>query len=244
MKGLYARHLVRDLDRPELASHARADAGRILVASCHLPPGELREADHRAVWVWADLHLGHSETITVFRRPFSTVDDMDDALFGNWHRVVQPDDAIVCVGDVAIHGVSGRRLRQLRRAPGRKILVVGNHDPGPRGLVDIDAFGEVYGTVYSPGTPELLLTHVPLRDVPQGCVNVHGHLHRGRVPNGTLNINISVEQLDYRPRPLTEIRRLALRLLGGEVVPGDTTLDQLEYVSAVGGSTRAARSRR
>ena len=139
------------------------------------------------------------------------------------------------LGDLAIHGVSGR-LR-LREAPGWKILIVGNRDPGGHG-VDCDAFDEVYGTVYSGGTPELLLTHVPVREVPEGCVN--GHLHRGRVADGRLYINACVEQLGYSPRPLTEIRRLALRLVRGEVVSGDTTADQLEYVSAVGGPARAA----
>ena len=244
LNRLYARQLVADLDRPDLASHERADAGRILTASCHLPPGQIREPDHRVVWVWADLHLGHSESIKVFGRPFATADDMDDALFGTWHRLVRPEDAILCLGDLAIHGVSGRLLRRLREAPGWKILLVGNHDPGPRAVVDIDAFDEVYGTVYASGDPPLLLTHVPLRDIPERCVNVHGHLHGRRVADGRLYINTSVEQLDYRPRPLTEIRRLARRLVRGEVVPGDTTVDQLDWVAAVGGSTRAARSLR
>ena len=240
LKAHYERQLVADLDRPELASHERADAGRILTATCHLPPGAIREPDHRVVWIWADLHLGHSESIEVFGRPFATADDMDDALFGNWHRLVQPDDAILCLGDLAIHGVSGRLLKRLREAPGWKILIVGNHDVGCRGIVDIDAFDEVYGTVYSGGTPELLLTHVPVREIPEGCVNVHGHLHRGRVAGGRRYINACVEQLGYSPRPLTQIRRLALRLVRGEVVSGDTTADQLEDVSAVGGPARAA----
>ena len=243
LKALYERQLVADLDRPELASHERADAGRILTASCCLPPGEIREADHRDVWIWSDLHLGHADSITVFGRPFETADEMDDTLFRNWHHVVQPDDAILCLGDFAIHGVYGRLLKRLREAPGWKILVVGNHDPDG-GVVDIDGFDEVHGTIYASGEPPLLLTHAPLRDMPQNCINGHGHLHGRRVPNGTRHINTSVEQLDYRPRRLIEIRRLARRLVRGEIVPGDTTVDQLEWVAAVGGAAGAARSLR
>ena len=133
LKVLYERQLVADLDRPTCGPVERADAGRILTASCHLPSGELRETDHPVVWVWSDLHLGHFDSIAAFVRPFETADEMDDALLGCWRRVVGPDDAIVCLGDVAVHGVSGRSLERLREAPGWKILLVGNHDPGPRG---------------------------------------------------------------------------------------------------------------
>ena len=57
LKLLYERQLVADLDRPTCASDERAGGARILTASCHLPPGDLREDDHPVVWVWSDLHL-------------------------------------------------------------------------------------------------------------------------------------------------------------------------------------------
>ena len=53
---------------------------------------------------------------------------MDDALFRNWHGTVNPADTIICLGDVAIDGLSGTRLKRLRSAPGHKVLVIGNHD--------------------------------------------------------------------------------------------------------------------
>ena len=37
-------------------------------------------------------------------------------------------------------------------------------------------------TLYAAGEPTLLLTHMPLRNVPDGCVNVHGHLHNRQPP--------------------------------------------------------------
>ena len=89
-------------------------------------------------------------------------------------------------------------------------------------------------------TPELLLTHVPLRDVPEGCVNVHGHLHKW-VPSGTRHINVAVEQTRYRPRSLTAVRRLAASLVRGERVPGRTTAQQLTHAGravAAGGVAR------
>ena len=52
---------------------------------------------------------------------------MDDALFGRWRRAAGPDDAIVCLGDVAVHGLSGTRLQRVHEAPGWKELVIRNH---------------------------------------------------------------------------------------------------------------------
>ena len=49
-----------------------------------------------------------------------------------WHNNVGADDTIVCLGDVAHpnafddHGL----VKQLRACPGRRVLVVGNHDLG------------------------------------------------------------------------------------------------------------------
>ena len=75
----------------------------------------------------------------------------------------------------------------------------------------------------------LLVTQVPLVAVPDGCVNLHGHLHGTRVPGATPHINVSVEQLDYRPQRLTDIRRLAAWVVAGGVVPGRTTAQQLAH---------------
>ena len=39
----------------------------------------------------------------------------------------------------------------------------------------------------------------------------------------TAHVNVSVEQIDYRPRRLTDIRRLAAVLARGRWLPGRTT---------------------
>ena len=70
-------------------------------------------------------------------------------------------------------------------------------------------------TLAAPGDPPLLLTHVPLLQVPAGCVNVHGHVHEKESPSRNRHIKVSVEQLNYRPAKLSDIRRLARRLLEG-----------------------------
>ena len=242
LKALYETELRYEVGNLGVASEERQGLWHLFSASRCMAPGELREQDHPGVWLWSDLHLGHAMTISVFGRPYWTPEEMDDALFGAWRRVVDPDDTVVTLGDVAIGGLSGRRLKRFRAAPGRKVLVLGNHEFDGTVAGHVDGFDEVYSTVYVPGTPELLLTHVPLRDVPEGCVNVHGHVHRW-APSGTRHINVVVEQTRYRPRSLTAVRRLAASLVRGERVPGRTTAQQLTHAGRAVAAGGAARDR-
>lgn len=71
--------------------------------------GGLYEHDSAATWVWSDLHLGHTKTIEVFRRPFGTAHEMNDTIFRNWEQVVAPADTILILGDVTVHGLWGRQ---------------------------------------------------------------------------------------------------------------------------------------
>ena len=137
---------------------------------------------------------------------------------------------IIVLGDIAIHGLWGSRRKRVLKAPGRKILVIGNHEADGAGGVEVDGFDEAYSTLYVGGDPPLVMTYIPLRTVPVGCVNVHGHIHHHPVPGRTRHINVFVEQVHYRPRTLTSIRRLAARIVRGETVTGRTTAHQLAQV--------------
>ena len=68
------------------------------------------EGDDARVKVWSDLHLGHANIIEYQHRPFRDVGQMDAALWDAWWTAVGPDDALVCVGDLAM-GAGGERRR-------------------------------------------------------------------------------------------------------------------------------------
>ena len=190
-------------------------------------PGLCEEPDP-TTWIWSDLHLGHEDSLPTFDRPFRTPDDMDQAIRDAWYELVDVDDTIICLGDVGVDS-SIRIDHQAwwREAPGAKWLVLGNHDVDRVNQVLPVEVDRTAITLFAPGEPPLVLTHVPLRQVPAGCINVHGHVHGNRSPSSSRHINVSVEQLNYRLARLSEIRRLALRLLEGKAVPGHCTVDRL-----------------
>ena len=188
------------------------------------------EGDDARIKVWSDLHLGHANIIEYQHRPFRDVGQMDAALWDAWHTHVEPDDTLVCVGDLAMSaGASEATWERVAAAPGApKVLIVGNHDVGGDGKLRVEGFERNLAVLVTPGEPPLIWTHAPLPDVPDGHVNVHGHTHARR--SDGRRINVSVEQLGYRPIGLDRLRRLATVLVDGDEPPGATTLEQVRHV--------------
>ena len=135
---------------------------------------------------------------------------------------VRTGETIICLGDVAHPDAWRNRgtVLDVRNCPGERLLVLGNHDVDPVNQARPLEVHRTAVTLAAPGEPPLLPTHVPLLEVPHGCVNVHGHVHQKESPTRNRHINVSVEQLNYRPAKLSAIRRLARRLLEEEPSPG------------------------
>ena len=196
-------------------------------------PGLWEEPD-ATTWIWSDLHLGDMASITAFDRPFRRPQEMDQAMRDAWYELVEVDDTIICLGDVTVDGgVLAHHQEWWQEAPGEKWLVLGNHDVDPVNQARPLEVHRTAVTLAAPGDPPLLPTHVPLLQVPHGCVNVHGHVHQKESPSRNRHINVSAEQLNYRPAKLSDIRRLARRLLEGRTVPGDSTRARLNVVERI-----------
>ena len=186
------------------------------------------------VWLWSDLHLGHDNIIRYTNRPFASAEDMDASLYDNWAATVGAEDTLVFVGDVAMRGAVGEHTWQrIRSAPGSaKHLVFGNHDLTGSGALRVAGFDDVCSVLAIDGEPPLLCTHMPLGSVPPGCVNVHGHTH-DEEPRFSAHINVSVEQLEYRPVALDAVRSLAKALVAERYPDGATTLERIRNLRAV-----------
>ena len=171
-------------------------------------------------WIWSDLHLGDDTAIEHGDRPFENMEAMNAALLEAWRTCVDPSHTIVNLGDVTRAMTPWRKKAgTLRGLPGRKIVVLGNHDFTGRGGVPNLGEDELYVTVISPGKPTLLLTHLPLAEVPGGMVNVHGHSHREDDNQSGPYGNVCVERTGYRPIRMSEIRERARKLTSPATSP-------------------------
>ena len=178
--------------------------------------------------ICADLHVDDERIRRATGRPWPAVEPMNAALRRSWRESMAPGAAMVCAGDIGgRRTIMGRRRPPDAGLPGPWRLVLGNHD-----------FTRILGREKQTGTdaksmtlvirsdPLLLVTHMPLTDVPDGCVNVHGHEHAFKPLREGRWINVSVEHTLYRPLDMrTESMPLAKALAVGWIPPGLTTAD-------------------
>ena len=97
----------------------------------------------------------------------------------------------------------------LRDIPGRKLLILGNHDVDGRqgknplrwGLDVVTDCLELPAGQHQ----RLWLTHDPMgaEHLPDGVTNVHGHIHQ-RVIGGGRHVNVCVQHTGYGPVLLRE----------------------------------------
>ena len=233
LHALYVEELRQSLVPPVDRRVNRRQTEELIRRARTIGPAVCTKPD-ATTWIWSDLHLGHEHSRTVFGRPFRTAAAADTAMMEAWYEQVAEDETIICLGDITVDGEAlAHHQEWWGKAPGAKWLVLGNHDVDAVNQIHPFEIDRTAVTLYAAGDPPLLLTHVPLLLVPHGAVNVHGHVHEQESPTPNRHINVSVEQLTYRPTKLSEIRRLARRLMEGRTVRGESTRARLNVVERV-----------
>jgi len=169
-------------------------------------------------FVISDTHFGHENIIRYCKRPFTSVEEMDETMVDNWNSVVRPQDHVYHLGDVTIERGSKnsqqaqRFVRLIRRLNGHKRLILGNHDHYPVQVYLEAGFEKVRGT--GRWLEGCLLSHYPVhpQSLGRARVNIHGHIHEKpdykpvlAVDRLVPYINVSVEVTFYRPTALTDI---------------------------------------
>ncbi|HUM41589.1 MAG TPA: metallophosphoesterase [Fervidobacterium sp.] len=154
-----------------------------------------------------DLHLGHKKILGFSpQRGGTNIEEHDEWIISQWNSVVQKNDMVWVLGDVAF---SGEALKLVDRLRGYKRLVRGNHDTQSTEAY-LKYFNNVFGIVKENG---MWLSHAPVH--PQelrGKINVHGHVHHNsiRFEDGGLDpryINVSVENINGIPLSMEDLRK-------------------------------------
>ena len=142
------------------------------------------------VFFTTDTHFGSKRTLEFSRRPFSSVEEMDEKMIENWNKIVSPWDTVYHLGDFGDTSV-------LQLLNGKKILVMGNYEEeeknqGEVSFIDYILKGLEKGwskVVQSPYIPDeeiipgydIVLSHKPSagqRFTNQDCYYLFGHIHR------------------------------------------------------------------
>ena len=129
----------------------------------HGGPTPIIESPAEATWIWSDLHVGDRSPLEAFDRPFADVAAMNAHLLRTWRQHVRAGETIICLGDVAHPDAwrDGRLVADLRSCPGRRLLVLGNHDRDVEAL-RAPGFTSLYPLALCATDPPLALSHEPL----------------------------------------------------------------------------------
>lgn len=153
----------------------------------------------------SDLHFFHNNVIDFCKRPYGSVEQMNDALISNWRSVVNQDDHVWMLGDFSF-GTYDQTAGVLHQLPGIKHLIVGNHDR--KGRADklfnrdwreffVDSH-DYFRLKTKQG--KFVLCHFPFASWERGYYNLHGHLHS---PAGYQNkwrqYDVGVDANNYTP---------------------------------------------
>ena len=76
---------------------------------------------------FADPHFGHENVIRLDHRPFISAEEMDLIMIENWQKKIRKDDEVYIVGDFCYRNGKDPEW-YLEQLPGKKYLVIGNHD--------------------------------------------------------------------------------------------------------------------
>jgi calcineurin-like phosphoesterase family protein len=167
----------------------------------------------------ADTHFGHESIIAMSARPFSTVEEMDEAMIANWNAVVSRGDNVWHVGDFA-HRIDAKRKRAIfSRLNGSKHLVPGNHDDANTLSLGWASIGQIRQIIVE--STKIVLCHYGLRTWPgsrRGAIHLYGHSH-GTLPGNAQALDVGVDCWDFRPVTLGEIKEVLEREPNAGMVP-------------------------
>ena len=168
----------------------------------------------------SDTHFGHRNIIKYCQRPFSCIEEMDDALIANWNRVVGKDDIIFHLGDFAMGG-SAEWSRLLQKLNGKIYLILGNHDMKTIGAGFSRLEGVAMQMLINVKGQIIYLNHYPFLCYGGAYRNtwqLYGHVHTCHANRGLdvprlkmlmpMQYDVGVDNNNYRPVSFEQVKKI------------------------------------
>ncbi len=172
----------------------------------------------------SDTHFGDQKVFDKCRRPFSDLQEMQNAIIKKWKRKVKADDDIYVLGDL-VDTEKADLIEVFRNLPGKKHLLVGNHDleilsviKNSKIFISLD-----FIKLIEDSNHKICLCHFPLMDwmeFNRNGYHIFGHVHNKSAVNGIayaqikqyyldkLAFNASVDICNFEPKTLDELIKL------------------------------------
>jgi len=162
-------------------------------------------------WFISDTHFDHANIIKYSKRPFVSVDEMNEKLIENINSKVNPNDRLFHLGDFAKN-----RVEYFRNAINCKtiVLILGNHD---RIRYNSPLFSGVYDmltlkTEIDGQHKDIVLCHYALKvwnKSHYGSWHLYGHSHGGLPDDESAQaFDVGVDCHNYSPINIDEVKNI------------------------------------
>ncbi len=145
----------------------------------------------------ADEHYGHARVLEYCKRPFSSVEEMDEEIIKRHNAVVSAADLVVHVGDFTLGKDAEPYIKRLN---GKHIFIRGSHDRWLKDAPDIWA--------KQIDSQWVVACHYAMRVWPKshyGSWQVFGHSHGGLPPLGKQH-DVGVDNNDFTPVSMAQLK--------------------------------------
>ncbi|MBS4914262.1 MAG: metallophosphoesterase [Veillonella sp.] len=165
------------------------------------------------IYFTSDFHLGYPKVIKHRKRPFTSVEEMNETLIANYNSMVTDKDTVYLLGDMTQYVEPEAANVMLARLNGKKILLVGNHDKVNK--YDARIFKEICDYKFLVHKRALMaLMHYPMlawNRYQRGSYMLHGHIHSTGEYNesnraeGIRRYDVGVDANNFYPVSLDKI---------------------------------------
>lgn len=180
------------------------------------------------IFFTSDTHFGHDRIIELSKRPFKTVEEMDETLISNWNAIIGPRDTVYHLGDFSFR----KPGPYLDRLNGDLHLVYGNHDDASmkhfrrrdgihRNFKTAQHYKEISLPVRDVGNKmiavpkvKVILFHFAMRvwhNSHRGSLQLYGHSHGDLPPHGN-SFDVGVDAHGFKPLSWLMVQQIACGL--------------------------------
>ncbi len=162
-------------------------------------------------WFTSDTHFNHANIIKYCKRPFASVEEMNETLLKNINDRVKPGDRLFHLGDFAKFDVAALRERINCK---NIVLILGNHDRIPYNSRVFSAVYDMYTlkTEIDGAPKNIVLCHYALKvwnKSHYGAWHLYGHSHGGLPDDETAQaFDAGVDCHNYAPISIDEVKAI------------------------------------
>lgn len=165
------------------------------------------------IFFTADHHFGHKGVIKHSKRPFQSVDEMNDVLIEKWNEKVKRNDIVYHLGDIGLTS-SNKLISIIDRLNGLIHLIKGNHDNFNQECASRFEWIRDYHELKLPDPNSInnkliIMMHYPMmtwKGKYSGAIHLFGHSHGNLTGyNRKLALDVGVDCHNFYPISYEEI---------------------------------------